>query len=162
MCSNLKNHPKKIIFHEEKLLNSISFFELFGLRGIFLWQKIELKWLKTLFKIVINPLLNGTSSKTRVWENTWVLGSTLVSGTQCITPLGSTSTGSFISSNVWNTRTNKAFKKWQRKFYYNVCLVLFFSSTASKHLLGFKKRMGKMPISILVNEKNFSWIEILQ
>lgn len=76
-------------------------------------QKIE----KKLSKTVIKPSLG-------IWDipYTALSGTTYVLGNQCIASLGSSSTVSFISSNVWNTRTNKAFKKWQRKFYYNVCV----------------------------------------
>ena len=128
----------------EHISSDFSKFQSSLLFPIFWLQKIE----KKLSKTVIKPSLG-------IWDipYTALSGATYILGNQCIASLGSSSTVSFISSNVWNTRTNKAFKKWQRKFYYNVCLVLFFSSTASKNLLGLKKRMGKMPISILVNEK---------
>ena len=48
-----------------------------------------------------------------IWDipYTALSGTTYVLGNQCIASLGSSSTVSFISSNVWNTRTNKAFKK---------------------------------------------------
>ena len=95
------------------ILSDFSMFQSSLLFSIFWLQKIR----KKLSKTVIKPSLG-------IWDipYTALSGATYILGNQCIASLGSSSTVSFISSNVWNTRTNKAFKKWQRKFYYNVCV----------------------------------------